>query len=126
MCDDFIPDNDKISDCSDSDDEDDDEVVENYHDTKEEDNTSQDQPMLLTQPPLTSPRGRNNVANVPSRKFKCIKPSMINAAAEHNKVKTDILSKTKNELRKLVSKFKDTHTCTNEDYSVSNWNALVA
>ena len=59
---DFVPYNDESSDCSDSDDEDDDdccddEVVENSYDTKEEDYSTQEQLMFLTQFPLTSPRG---------------------------------------------------------------------
>ena len=76
--------------------------------------------MLLTQPPLTSPRVQNNVANAPSRKLKRIKPSMINTSVENVKVKTNALNKTKDELRRLASMFKDICPSINEYYSVSN------
>ena len=39
---------------------------------KEEDNITQEEPMLISQPLLTSPRGLNNVANSPSSEFKHI------------------------------------------------------
>ena len=82
--------------------------------------------MLLTQPPLTSPRGRKNVANSPSSKFKCVKPSMMSATVDHDKVNADILNKTKDELRELTSKFNPTCSSTNDDCSISNWNSLVS
>ena len=81
--------------------------------------------MILTQPPLNSLRGQKNVENSPSSKFKCIKPSMMNATVEHNKVKKDVLNKTKDELRKLESKFKSMCSSINDDCAVSNWNVLV-
>ena len=56
------------------------------------------------QPPLNSPRGRNNFANSPSSEFKHIKPSMMSTAVEHSNLKKDTLNKNKHELRKLLSK----------------------
>ena len=133
LCKDFIQDDFKISDCSNSNDEEEDDfykdevvdIVENNIIIKEEDNTTQEEPMLLTWPPLTSPRVRNNVTNTPSRKFKCIKPSMMSSTVEHDKVKTEIFNKNKDELRKLASKLKSMCSSMKDDRSVCNWNALV-
>ena len=64
--------------------------------------------MLLLKPLLTSLRGRKNYANAPSSEFKHIKISMINKKVENSEAKAEIMNKNKNNLRKLVSKFKDT------------------
>ena len=50
---------------------------------------------------------------------------MTNATADHDKVKTDVLSKTKDELRKLASNFKYRCTSVSTSHSVSSCNALV-
>ena len=131
---DFIPDDCERSYHSDSDNEEEgnfykDEVVdviENNVIMSEEENVTQEEPMLLTQPPLTSSRGRKNVENAPSSKFEHIKPSVMSATVDHNKVKTDALNKTKDELRKLASKFESMCSSTKYEHSVSNWNSLVA
>ena len=51
---------------------------------------------------------------------------MINAKVENNKVKTDVMSKIKDKIQKLVSKFKAVCPSTIEDYSASNQSMLVA
>ena len=128
LCNDFIPDNHESSNQNDSDDEEKDdfwkdEVVyffENKIIIKEEDDSDQEEPMLPTQHMLTSSRGRSNTENSHSSKPKQIKSSMINSIVEHNKVKTDVLNKTKHELRKLTFKFKSMNSYMSDDHSASN------
>ena len=84
-----------------------DEDVEIISEANDENNPNQEPPMPLAQTSPPSQRTRNNVANSPLRKFKHVKPSMMNVTVDHNKSKTDILNETKDELRKLAS----TNTC---------------
>ena len=50
---------------------------------------------------------------------------MTNTIVDNDKVNRDILNKIKDKLRKLASKFKDMGPSTNEDFNVSNCNALI-
>ena len=130
LCNDFIPDVDESIDCSKSDNADgedfhNDEVVENPCDANDEHAPTEESSMPLTKPSLPLPLASKNDLNTPTRKFKCIKPSIINATIEHNKVKTGDLDKTKDELRKLASNFKDICPSMSTCCGVSNWNALL-
>ena len=82
--------------------------------------------MLLIQPLLTSPEGRKNIVNVPSRKLKHTKPSMMSTTVDHNKVNADLLNKNKDELSEVTSKFKYMYSSISDDCSIYNWNALDA
>ena len=50
---------------------------------------------------------------------------MMNATVEHDKVKSCILNKNKDKIRKLETKFKSACSYTNDYCSVSNCNTLV-
>ena len=50
---------------------------------------------------------------------------MMSTTVELNKVKRDVLNKSKDELRKSASKFKSMCSSTNDEHSISNWIILV-
>ena len=118
------------ADVFDDDDDDDeyfhsDEVTENSHDANDNHAPIEESSMPLTQPSPHAPLSRKNVENTLTRKLKHVEPSMSNATTEHDKIKTDILNKSKDKLRELASSFKDMCPSAIEDWKVSNMSPLT-